>query len=228
MRLASCVLSLSLIALPAVASGAADPPPPRVSAPAAASQDEVAGARAEADWLIAQGEAGAYFDNITDGPAPTVRHRLSGLVCRFERGNGGSGIVIFPSPVTPGDDVGCNTPRGDLLITYYATRYPGGLSLDDAIGYAAAGIQQRYPGARPYPRPLLTMSAEGASETRIAAFVVSEPGGAFYTQALVTVVNDWVFKQRLTGPDADPPDEILSAAAWSMTIEEAVNHQAGQ
>lgn len=224
MRLVPLAAALISLSLPAVALAEAAPG----AQPGRADQNQVAAARAEADRLIAEGNAAAFFDNVTDGAAPAVQHRLSGMVCRFELGNPGNRVVIIPSPLPAGDDVACSIQRGDMVFTYYATRYPVDVSAEQAIRDAAAGIQNRYPNARPYSGSRMTMSADGASPTLIAAYIVSEPTGTFYTQALVTVVNDWVLKQRLSMPDTTPPDDVMSAIGWSITVQEAVEHQAGQ
>ena len=55
-------------------------------------------------------------------------------------------IMVFPSPMPRGDDVGCNVGAGDTYRSIYATRY-GDLNVtpEQALEIAVYQIEQRYP-----------------------------------------------------------------------------------
>lgn len=189
--------------------------------PVSAAQS--AAARAEADRLIAAGDAGAWFDNVSEGAEPRARHRPSGLICRFTPGDPNNSITIFPSPMPRGDDVGCNVGAGDRARTVYATRYGGlNLSPEQAMGIAEASIRQRFPDARPYEGALATASREGATPTLAVAYRI----GDGYTQALLAHVGDWSIKERLTQPASPSTEEqLVNGLMWSILLGDVVEAQ---
>lgn len=188
-----------------------------------ATLEQVTAAYAEADRLINEADGGAFFDNVSEGDEPRARHRLSGLVCRFELGHPENEISIFPSPVTRGDDVGCNVGRGERSRTLYATRYGAfNISPEQAFEMGVFAIQQWHPDARPFDQPLATASRNGATPTRIAGFLVADG----YTQVQVAHVGDWSIKERLTQPQ--PPameEQLFNGMFWSIALGEVVEAQ---
>ncbi|MBN8551888.1 MAG: hypothetical protein J0L52_03205 [Caulobacterales bacterium] len=188
-----------------------------------ATPEQIAAARAEADRLISEGDAGAFFVNVSEGAEPRVRHRLSGLTCRFVSGEPTNQVVIFPSPLPRGDDVGCNVGSGDHYRTIYATRFGQfNISPDQALEIGVAGIVQRLPDARPYDQPMTTASTEGATPTQARAFRL----GNGYTHVQVSHVGDWSIKERLTWPQ--PPssqEQVFNGLMWVRTLQDVIETQ---
>lgn len=217
MRLVFAVVAAVLVAAPATAQISISPAEP-------ASAGEIAAARAEADRLIAAAQAGDVFENVSEGREPRARHRRSGMVCRFRMGEEQSLIMVFPSPVPRGDDVGCNVGSGDTYRSIYATRY-GALSVSpqDAMDIAVYQIQQRYPEAQPWDQPVVTVDRQGAAPSRVAAFRV----GASYTHVMLSEVGEWSIKERLTLPEAPSMEaQLFNNMIWSITLGDVVEAQA--
>ena len=185
---------------------------------------EIAAARAEADRLIAAADAGDVFENVSEGREPRARHLASGMVCRFQMGEEQSLIMVFPSPVPRGDDVGCNVGAGDTSRSIYATRYGDlDVSPQQAMDLAIYQIQQRFPDARPYEQPVVTITREGAEPSRIAAFSIDRA----YTQVMIADVGDWSIKERLTLPEAPSMEaQLFNNMLWSMVLGDVVEAQA--
>jgi len=213
---------MRLIALTAVLTALAAPVAAQVTMRQAepATPAQIAAARAEADRLIAEGDAGAFFVNVSEGAEPRVRHQLSGLICEFVAGDADNQIVVFPSPLPPGDDVGCNVGSGDHYRTIYATRFGQfNISPEQAMEIGVAGIVQRFADARPYGQRIATASTEGATPTQIRAFLV----GSSYTHVQVAHVGDWSIKERLTWPE--PPtsqEQLFNSLMWVRTLRDVV------
>ena len=188
-----------------------------------ATPEQMAAARAEADRLIAAGDAGAFFENVSEGAEPRARHRLSGLTCRFILGDPTNEVVIFPSPLPRGDDVGCNIGSGDHYRTIYATRFGQlNISPDQAMELSVAAIVQRHPDARPYGQPLAAASTAGATPTQLRAFRI----GNGYTHVQIANVGDWSIKERLTWPHAPTDQEqVFNGLMWVRTLRDVIDAQ---
>lgn len=193
---------------------------PSDAPPASAVQAQEA--RAEADRLIAQAEAADLFDNITEDDQPRIRHRRSGLICTFTLGERQNRLLVFGSGIARGDDVGCNTMTGDVAITHYATRYPGGKSAADALSEAAAAIRNRFSDARDYTGEGLAPDEGRQPPSLIARFLIGQDDETQYTHALVAEVGPWVFKQRLSGPaESASMVQLFGQAQWVYILREA-------
>lgn len=197
MRLACLVTAFVLLASPALAQ----------AQPAPATPQQIAAATAEADRLIADANAQAWFDNVTDGASPVVRHRPSGLRCVFT-GSASDRIVVFPtgpSQIPQGEDVGCVTYDEALSIdlTLYATRYRPLPSAELVLRDAANAIRTRYPSATPYSGDLASMEIEDRGAPLAAAFNIETNQGPQFTVALVWHGEEWGYKARATGPQDD-------------------------
>lgn len=203
-------LAALLVAAPAAAQPAAE---------AAATPEQIAVARAEADRLIAAAGGADLFENITGDARPTVLHRASGLICRFEPGDPENGIAIFPSPLPRGDDVGCNVPSSGYSITHYATRYGEPITAETAAHDAVASIRQRVGEVRAHEGRRFECSAEGLPQTYIARMEVTLDGRDLYTHAVTAEMQGWIFKQRLTAPLEEAENaQITGAALWIGTL----------
>jgi hypothetical protein len=180
-----------------------------------------AAATAYADQLIADGEATAYFDNITTDATARVRHRASGMTCAFKSGVRGSSIRVFPSiggATSPGDDVSCGFERGPTIVTTYATRYESRPSAEEVFQSAIGAIRRNSPDAR--PRQGLQITVPGSHETPplIAAFDLDLGRGPALSLVMVSHIGDWSFKARATGPAGDPSVAPTAATAFAESL----------
>ena len=193
-------------------------------APAPASAEEIAAARTYADRLIQIGEAGAYFENITDSGSPTVRHRGSGMVCAFSD-EGYDRITIYPASdgVAKGDDVSCNTRLMDVDLSTYATRYARRFSQEDIAADAMRAIAQRWPEGRPHEGELMSASINGNPAPLIGGYDITIEGRPMLTLVLVAHRDEWSFKGRVTGPvgeDASPTN-LLGSLMFMQALPES-------
>lgn len=181
---------------------------------------EVAAARAEGDRLIAEADAGAWFVNIGGNREAWVLHRASGLICRFEVGQNLNRIMVFETDyAAPGDDVGCNMPRAGVDLTMYATRYSEPTMPEQAVRDAVAGIQERYPHWETFEGEDLTASPTGVQTYAARLIVTLDDGRRFYTHALTGEVGGWMFKQRLSAPEARSSEaQMTGAVEWVGTL----------
>jgi len=203
-------LAFAAVLLAAPLAAAQTPPPPTAA--------QVAEARKIADDLIRAGDAGAYFENATDGAVPRVRHVPSGMICVFS-GDGRDGITIFPTqtPDVPrGNDVGCvwydAATRTDY--TLYATRYADLPPAEAVLGSAVRAIVARYPDAKPYEGDISVASVEGEIEPVAAAFVIDTPAGTRLTLAMVAHRGEWSYKMRASGPIEDATGVSMTAGVY--------------
>lgn len=194
---------LTVIATLAFAPMAAAQTPPEP----AASPEQIAAATARADDRIAAAEAGGIFVNKTDSAVAEVEHVASGLRCLLGE-EAEDRIHIFPSAslgIPRGDDVACIN-RDDATgmdVTVYATRYPGGMTVDGIMSGAISGIRQRWPDAVPYTGELTSATVEGLTTPATAAFKIRVEGQEMLTMVIGAQEGDWSFKIRITGPYQD-------------------------
>ncbi|QQQ18251.1 hypothetical protein JIP62_13245 [Brevundimonas vitis] len=179
---------------------AAQTPPPATVA-------QVAEARKLADEIISAGRAEAWFENITDGAVPKVRHAPSGMTCMFA-GNRHDRIAVFPTQndgVPQGSDVGCvwYSETTATHYTLYATRYSSQPSAEAVLAESARAIIDRYPEAQLYEGTISIASIEGEVEPIAAAYVIDTTAGRRLTLAMVAHRGEWSFKIRATGPVED-------------------------
>lgn len=198
---------------------------PLSTSPAQAQETKSVGWR-EAQVLIDGTGVPQLFENLSDESEMKVRHRSSGLVCTYVPGAALNSLMVFPSSLPSGDDVGCNTDMGPIQATYYATRYGAGYSARDSARDAAAGIRNRWPDARPYEGASATVSPpEGVGETAFGAFLVGQGDRTQYTHVVTAKVGEWIFKQRMTGTaetDAVMGNQIMAGVFWNSVLGAAV------
>ena len=180
--------------------------------------EQVAAAAAEADALIKDAKAEDYFDNVTVGLDPRVRHRRSGLVCSFTPGAELNKIMLFEGG-PKGDDVGCNTEFGDMTVTHYATRYAEAYSPEFLAEDAGQAIRDRWPDAKPYPGLTADSNEEGNPPTSAVRFQIGDAGALRYTHALTARIGDWSFKQRMTSPaDKAMGAQVIAGTTWQTVL----------
>ena len=202
---------------------------PQDRAGAVSSADATAAARETARLLI--GDDRDIFEDVSVGESPRVRHRASGLVCRFIAEQRPQGMHIFPGPLPRGQDVGCQlpTPATSQFHTLYATRYPEQLTLDQAMDHAVQLMRNQHPSLKPYEGPGADVALEREGlrpppASRTARFRMDLNGEPHLTRVDVAVVNGWVIKQRFTTPLTDDAEEVavlsdlLAGLAWSEAL----------
>jgi len=187
------------------------------------SQSEQSAAWREAQALIDGAGAPELFENLSVGNDMKIRHKASGLVCVYSPGERSNSLLLFPgSP--QGDDVGCNADSGNIYMTVYATRYQPAISVDEAIESAANGIRSRFPDARPYSGPVLVPDVpDSVGEPGYVAFLVGQGDRTLYAHARVAKVGEWMFKQRMSTPEAMVvgAEALISAGRWRDVLEAA-------
>lgn len=187
---------------------------------APASAAEIAAASAQADRLIAAGNAGRYFENITTDGAPRVRHKASGLTCSFSDETYDR-ISIIPAQggLAEGEDVGCHTRLLNVDISLYATRYARRYDASFIVQDAMRAIVQRWPDAKPFEGDLITATSGDAPAPLIAGFNINVEGQPKLTLVLVSHRDDWSFKGRVTGPaDDETPTNMLGAVIFLTSL----------
>jgi hypothetical protein len=180
----------------------------------------VAKATAEANALLKQAGAEDLFENITEGIDPRVRHLRSGLVCSFTPGAELNKVTVFDNDEpSRGDDVGCNTTLGDIVTTYYATRYAEHYSPEFLAEDAGRAIKQRWPDAVSYDGPVATVKEEGNPPTSAAMFYIGTGENRRYTHAYTARVGDWSYKQRLTAPaESAMAVQAVGGIGWNTVL----------
>lgn len=165
------------------------------------------------------------FENQSSATRMIIRHKASGLVCDYSPEEKNNSLMLFPGRPA-GDDVGCNTDAGNIYMTYYATRYGPGVSIQDAAADTAAGIRNRFPDARPYEGPVVQVTApEGVGEQIYLAYIVGQGDRTLHAQARLAKVGEWIFKQRMSTPEglALGAEMMLSTGRWTTVLEAATD-----
>lgn len=221
MRKILTIAGLAGLLMAAPIAAAAAPATSQEPSPSAAA---LTSASAEANRLIASTGAPEFFENVSSDGLARIRHRASGLLCSFIPGNDRNTLALFGSPSVPrGDDVGCQTNIGEVYMTFYATRYPGRMSAQDAADSAAAAMRQRFPEARPYTGPVATSVVEGVSEQPAVRFYMMDGPVPSSTHAVTAKLGDWIFKQRLThSNETEAAAQVVAQSSWSDVLRAAL------
>ncbi|MBS0384203.1 MAG: hypothetical protein JSS00_02510 [Proteobacteria bacterium] len=186
-----------------------------VSAAAASAQgaaDPMTTARA----IIEQAHASDLFTATVDADRVAIRNNRSRLACHFRPGETVH-IQIYSERdggPTRGDDVSCGVNIAGAAATFYATRYPQAISVDDALAESVYEITQVSPQAREYnsvaPRDPLE-PIESRTQSFIIANFMRQSGG-FYSRTSVAVVDGWVYLMRFTGPQGGATEQAAEDA----------------
>lgn len=192
--------------------------------PETAPTEDVAEARQEADRLIAAANAGALFENITDGELAAIRHLRSGLVCIFSPGDPRNLVFVYPArPGGPaaGDDVSCRAGIDDgTFVSVYATRYPQQPTEQQAIDMAVAELGQAWTDVRTLPsEPGIQISVQGSYPNPLVyGFTGSLQDTPMQSYILVHNVGAWTFKGRVSGPPYDANVSVIGSWVYSMGL----------
>ncbi len=179
----------------------------------------------KAQALIDGTGAPELFENQSTATRMVIRHNASGLLCDYSPDEQNNSLMLFPG-LPQGDDVGCNADAGNIYMTYYATRYGPGVSVQDAAGDTAAGIRNRFSDARGYDGPVVQVEAPaGVGEQVYLAYVVGPEGRRLHAQARLAKVGEWIFKQRMSTPEdlAMGAEVMLSVGRWTDVLQAAVD-----
>lgn len=193
------------------------PAPPQVSA----TPEEMAAARTEADAIIERSQAGAFFENLTTTETPQARHRPSGMICSFTRGDARNTIAFYPvveGGPQNGDDVSCGTWWGTTYVTSYATRYPQQYSADQLFAAAVRDIRENWQNVVAMEGSVQGATIEGQEPPLVAAFTADRAGRSGTTALVLRNIGEWSFKVRATGEPNDPDVTIAATLAFGAAL----------
>lgn len=205
-HLSAAAIGLCLLALPAAAK---------------AQETPVAEARAHADAIIAEAEAGAWFTNVTDSDAPRVRHEPSGMVCSFPAIDPRNAINLYPVVTggpPAGDDVGCAAWWGSTLVSIFATRFPQSYDQEFLMGAAIHDVEKAWEDVQPYDGDFRVTTFGDQPTPLVYAFSATRDGRSTAQAIVVRNIGDWSFKARATSFDEDEEVALAATAVFGMSI----------
>jgi hypothetical protein len=222
----SALLSFLLLAAPAFAQKPTPPAPPPREAPV---QDEASGERNDraAVGLIRRNNVEDLFEPVADMTMVVVRHRDSGMVCRFESAQDAL-LTEFPG-LGRGDDVGCREMRANgEVISFYATRYPEHirLSAQDQVRVSVAAMTSMMIAPEEWSPPAeVAMSVDGFTPPPSFSGRLLHQGQTrqrHLSRVTIAQVGEWSLKMLYTsaplgreGPEV--PDEGASLI-WGTAL----------
>ncbi len=204
------------------AETAADLPPRKV-----ATAEEIALATSLANAAIAKAKVGDLFENVTDSNVPAVRHKLSGMVCKFDPDKELSIHVYDGLP--RGDDVSCSDQTLSITQTLYATRYPQRPTARQIVEASLVAIRQRFTDIKAYEGTAVSIKREGKDLPQIATSRMEAKldGQAVFSKSSAVVIGDWVIAQRVTGPITEATvADLLAEMTLTLVIDEVTKRNA--
>lgn len=199
------------------------------SGPPVASPEQIAMATAEASHLIAQAEAQRYFENVTEGAEPRVKHRASGAICEFLPGEPSSRIEIIKSNAPPGEDFVCHTQTGrNQPLVLHVARYQPPPTVDGVLADIERSIRDGLVDAKPIrmPRPGPASEFVRMQGQRGDVAVVEEAAAA--------KSGDWLIVERLTAPQEKAGlavvrgDSMFMRLVRALALEDVASRPAAQ
>lgn len=182
-------------------------------------------ALARADAIIAAAGAADLFQNVSEGATPAVKHKASGLICRFSLTSAAGRITLFPNPVR-GNDIGCTNLVNGVLITLYATKVTPAHDLRRDFLGAYESIKAIYPDVQPYEGATANPVAPGMPVNQSGIFLFSDkegrttgkPDSKVMSRLSVTIVPDsWELKMRASAPStASEAEKEPAIMAFSL------------
>ena len=141
------------------------------------------------------------------GDDGSVKHVQSGLICPPKFPNVDFWHAeVFSSPLGKGMDVGCDYGRGDpngkavAKLTIFATRAPGGMTLDQAFAKYRNEVLATFPDATSRGEVIQDDTPPDKRQDypgfRSEEFVVQIDGAPFTTQLVVEVESGWMIEIR--------------------------------
>jgi hypothetical protein len=199
-------LALALVASPAFA----DPP----------EEELTAAPGSIAYGMIEEANADGVFDIVHNGQV-SVRHLASGMRCDFARDGEGGQIILFAG-LPRGDNVACRTVDTRESFTLFATRYPDGRDLDEALAAAEAAVLERFPNAQ-LQAATDTPSAADLPARRVRHFTAVLNGRRALTSVALAQANGWTYMVRYAAvverEDLREHETAASALMTSLLLE---------
>lgn len=186
------------------------------NASAVALAQDAPDALAPARAIIDRAQATDLFTPSAEDGRLTLHHSRSRLVCHF-RADEQARIQVYPvqdGGPPRGDDVSCGVPVASATATFYATRYPQAVSVDDALAESVYEITHVSPQAREYDSVVPRDPLEPIP-SRTQSFIIPNfmrQAGIFYSRTSVAVVDGWVYLMRFTGPEGGATEQAAEAA----------------
>ena len=169
--------------------------------PAMSAQEETAIAQRAGDRILVSDRAGAQFENVTTDKVITLRHKPSGVICRFQLGEmGGIARGKIGGLSTRNDAVNCLSGGGAVSVSLAMIPNTGNLTLDAALSDAVTAQKTALPGLQPAPGGVVQAKVAGAPDHR-SIILISAPGAdQFAVHIAVAVVDGWVLAESVRGP----------------------------
>jgi hypothetical protein len=183
---------------------------------AVASADDAADPLAAGRAAIDQAHAADLFTPTQEADRVTIRHDRSRLVCHFHA-NEPVRIQIYSERdggPPRGDDVSCGVNMAGGAETFYATRYPQAVSVDDALAESVYEITQVSPQAIEYDS-IAPHDPFEPIESRTQSFLIPNfmrQPGVVYSRTSVAVIDGWVYLMRFTGPQGGATEQAAEDA----------------
>jgi len=156
--------------------------------------------REAADVLITGSGHATLFENISDERGPAVRHRASGLVCRFWPDVSVNSIRVY-DPAPGAEDISCQTNVEGASLTHYASLYTATPTAEAEVHSAIAAIRDRWPDLRAYDGETVNTEVADPDFPRryVSRGIVTQGDDHEYmTKVTVAKVGVWIVKQRMT------------------------------
>ena len=173
--------------------------------------------REQADTLIKESGHPQLFQNISADEAMAVLHLASGMKCDFTPGSPDNMLRVY-NPDPKEEDVGCSSSFGGTAFSSYASRYEDMPPARDLAVGAMQAIAQRFPSIRDYEGEAVEMSSEDLPERVTGRFVVDINGEDYLTKVIVSNVDNWSFKQRMTAPLTAAPAADLESELYCVAL----------
>jgi hypothetical protein len=162
---------------------------------AAAQTMDADAARAKARAMISKVWADAAFAAEAWENGPLVRHRRTGLVCRFNNDQRDSVDVYEGEKFSM---VGCTMHAQDATIYAYGNPPAGGL---DQVSIAAEGsLRKAFANLEALPASPVAPPSAGMPPIAVSSFTGEKDGRRWYVQLVSMDFDRWSFSQRAVGP----------------------------
>jgi len=168
----------------------------------AATPDQIAKARAEADALIKATDATDLFENVTTSDLPAVRHLASGMVCTFAPGAAFNEVYVFPDKPR-GEHVSCKTTIDGFDLGFFANHYPNEvMTAEHELRTAVAARLVRQPPITKWQgsEPFAAVEREGLPKHVTARVATEQDGQKSYYRMSIAIVGSWSLFQLAIGP----------------------------
>ena len=182
---------------------------------------------AEAQRIITAAGASDLFAEASIGPYPAARHLSSGLICQFEPGSAANRIIIYPGNLPRGDDVGCETGRGDMVINYSATRYAAPITEGQAMSDAIADLQMQVSGLTPNRARVEVPPERETPSSHTVRFLGQLGNRKVFARISVAKVKGWIVVQRMTAKfESDNAtgigSDLTADGGWRLLLDRMV------